>query len=366
MRQIVAKTVLHRDVGGDCAAMHTRCSQSRVDRGAAANHCCVAMMKAAVMSGYGAPSVLALRDVSAPAPKDDEILVRVRASTVSSGDARVRAANFPGGFEVIARLVFGWTKPRQPVLGVDVAGVVEAVGKTVVDFRPGDEVFGMSGMGMGAHAELCVISSKGCIARKPAGLSFEQSAALTFGGTTVLDFFRRARLARGERVLVNGASGAVGVAAIQLAKHLGAHVTAVCSARNFELVESLGADQVIDYNARDFADGREQWDVVMDTVGNAPYRRSKRALRDRGRLLLVLATLRDIVTAPWFSWTSKHRVIAGPVEERREYVETLAELAREGRIRAVIDQEFALERIAEAHAVVDSGRKRGSVVLRVS
>lgn len=318
------------------------------------------------MSEYGAPSVLALREVSPPKISDDAVLVRVRASTVSSGDARVRAANFPGGFSLIARLVFGWRRPKQPVLGVDVAGVIEAVGADVRDFRVGDEVFGMCGTRMGAHAELCALSTKGCIAKKPAELTFEQAAALTFGGTTALDFFRRAKIVRGERLLVNGASGSVGVAAIQLAKDRGAHVTAVCSEKNFALVRSLGADATIDYNTRDFTDGSEQWDLVMDTVGNAPYPRAKRALADGGRLLLVLSTLGDLFTAPWYSLTSPHRVIAGPVEERREYGETLAKLAREGRVRAVIDEEFSLERIAEAHALVDTGRKRGNVVVRVS
>lgn len=278
----------------------------------------------------------------------------------------MRAANFPPGFGLIARLMFGWRRPKQPVLGVDVAGVVEAVGSDVRDFRVGEEVFGMSGTRMGAHAELCALSTKGCIAKKPSELSFEHAAALTFGGTTALDFYRRAKLARGERVLVNGASGSVGVAAVQIAKHMGAHVTAVCSARNAELVRGLGADEVIDYNTREFADGTSKWDVVMDTVGNAGYPRSKRALADGGRLLLVLGTLGDLFTAPWYTLTSRHKVIAGPVEERREYVETLAELAREGRIRAVIDEEFSLDHIAEAHALVDTGRKRGSVVVRVS
>ncbi|MBZ5713819.1 NAD(P)-dependent alcohol dehydrogenase [Nannocystis pusilla] len=322
-------------------------------------------MRAAIQTSFGAPSVLELREVSAPACGDDEVLVRVRASTVSVGDARVRAMRVPRGFGWISRLVFGWSRPRRPILGVDVAGTIEAVGAKVQGFAPGDEVFALNGK-MGGHAELCAISTKGAVAHKPRSLSHEQAAALTFGGTTALDFLRRAKLARGERVLVNGASGAVGTAAVQLAKHRGAHVTGVCSGGNLELVRSLGADEVIDYRERDFAAASERYDVILDAVGNAPYARCERVLSERGRLLLVVAGLPEMLSALWINATTRRRVIAGPAAVHGEDVRTLAALAESGALRPVIERTFSLEQIRDAHALVDAGHKRGAVVVRVS
>lgn len=323
-------------------------------------------MRAAIQTGFGAPGVLELREVAPPACGDDEVLVRVRASTVSAGDARMRGRNLPRGFGWISRLALGWSRPRRPILGVDVAGTVVAVGAKVKDFAVGDDVFGMNGMRMGGHAELCAVSTRGALAHKPASLSFEQAAALTFGGTTALDFFRRGKLARGERVLVNGAAGAVGTAAVQLARHRGAHVTGVCSSNNVELVRSLGADVVIDYREQDFAATGERYDVVMDTVGNAPYARSQRVLTERGRLLLVIAGLPEILGSLWINATTRRTVVAGPCGERSEDVRTLAALAESGALRPVIDHTFSLEQIRDAHARVDSGRKRGAVVVQVT
>lgn len=323
-------------------------------------------MRAAIQTGFGAPDVVELREVPAPACDADELLVRVRASTVSAGDARVRAMRVPRGFGWISRLVFGWSRPRRPILGVDVAGTIEAVGAKVQGFSVGDEVFALNGARMGGHAELCVISTKGAVARKPPSLSHEQAAALTFGGTTALDFLRRAKLGRGERVLVNGASGAVGSAAVQLAKHRGAHVTGVCSGDNVELLRSLGADEVIDYRERDFTATSERYDVILDAVGNAPYARCERVLSEGGRLLLVVASLPEMLSALWINATTRRKVIAGPVGENGEDVRTLAALAESGALQPVIDRTFSLEQIRDAHALVDSGRKRGAVIVRVS
>jgi NADPH:quinone reductase-like Zn-dependent oxidoreductase len=247
-------------------------------------------VKAIVYERYGAPDVLELRQVPKPAPKADEVLIAIVATTVSSADWRVRSMAMPKGFGAMARLVFGISKPRQPILGAELAGVVESIGSAVTRFKPGDEVFALTA-GMGCHAEYRCLRETAAIAHKPRELSFEQAAALAFGGSTALEFFRRAKLQPGERVLVNGASGCVGSAAVQIAKHFGAHVTAVCSAANFELVKSIGADAVLDYARTDFTQTGETYDVILDAAGTAPYSRCKGALTERGRLLLVLATL---------------------------------------------------------------------------
>jgi NADPH:quinone reductase-like Zn-dependent oxidoreductase len=323
------------------------------------------MMKAIVQDRYGAPDVLALREVERPSVGPRDVLIEVRASAVNSGDARLRAMRVPGGMGLFARLAFGLFAPRTPTLGAELSGVVREVGSAVTRWRAGDEVFALSGMRMGAHAEFCALPEDACIARKPAGLPFADAAALAFGGTTALDFFRRAKLAKGEELLVYGASGAVGTAAIQLAHHAGARVTAVCSAGNAALVRELGADRVIDYRAEDFTKSDARYDVVMETVGALSFRQCERVLRPRGRLLLVSASMGQMLSAPWFNATTDKRVIAGPVTERVEDVEALAHMVAAGTYRAVIDRRYTLEQIAEAHTYVDTGRKKGSVVVTI-
>ncbi|MFO0548665.1 MAG: NAD(P)-dependent alcohol dehydrogenase [Polyangiaceae bacterium] len=323
-------------------------------------------MKAAVYEHYGPPSVVALREVADPVPRDDELLVEVRATTVSSGDARLRALRTPPGFALLTRLVMGVFAPRRRTLGVELAGVVAAVGSRVSRFAVGDEIVAMTGARMGAHAELCVISEREPIVHKPRGLTFEQAAALSFGGHSALDFLRRGALARGERLLIIGATGAVGSAAVQLAKHTGARVTAVCSAANAELARSLGADEVIDYAKKDCLAGSELYDVIMDTVGDVSFGRARRSLAPRGRLLFVAAGLPTILAgvarAPFYG----QRVVAGPALGRVEDLATLADLAEQGVYTPVIDRVVPFADITEAHARVDSGHKRGSVVITMS
>lgn len=322
-------------------------------------------MQAAVVTRYGAPDVLALRDVARPTPGPRDLLIRVRATTVSSGDARVRARRVPEGMGLLMRLALGWSAPRQPVLGTECAGVVEAVGAEVTRFRAGDAVVAFPGAAMGAHAGYVCVREDGPVAPKPEALSWEEAASLLFGGTTALHYLREARVKPGQRVLVLGASGAVGVAAVQLARIDGAEVTAVCSASNAELVRGLGAARVIDYGAEDFTRGDARWDVVMDCVGATDYARCRRVLAPGGRLLRVVCGLAGQMAAPFQGRLSGHRVIAGVTPERPEDVRHLVELAREGTYRAVIDATVPLARIAEAHARVDSGRKRGSVVVAI-
>lgn len=320
-------------------------------------------MKAVVYERYGGPEVVGVRDVPDPVPGDREAVVRVRATTVESGDARIRALRVPAGFGLPVRLVFGLWRPRRQILGLVFAGEVVAVGAKVTKLAVGDEIFGQS-VEMGCHAELHVVREDAAFARKPPSLSWEHAAALPFGGQTTLDFFRRGAVRSGERVLVVGASGAVGVAAVQIAKHhLGCDVTAVCSGRNADLVRSLGADRVIDYTRQDFTALGESWDVIVDTANTAPFRRSGRALREGGRLLAVLATLPEMLAAPWVRLTTRKRVVAGTGPERAEDLRLLAELATAGKIRPVVREVFPFSRASEAHARVDSGRKVGTAVL---
>lgn len=322
-------------------------------------------MKAMVYERYGPPDVLELKEIAKPTPKANEILIKIRATTVTSGDWRARSLDVPAGFGLISRLVFGLLKPRKPVLGTELAGDVESVGKDVTTFQVGDEVFAFSGIGMGCHAQYKCMPEDGAVALKPAHLTYEQAAALSFGGTTALDFFRRANLQSGEKVLVNGASGGVGTAAVQLAKHFGADVTGVCSTPNMAWVKSLGANPVIDYTRTDFTENGDTYDVIVDTAGTAPFCRSKGSLKEGGRLLLVLGRLTDMLRIPWVSMTSHKRIIAGPAAERAEDLRFLAELAEAGDFKPIIDRRYPFEEIAEAHRYVDTGRKKGNVVITV-
>lgn len=323
-------------------------------------------MKGIVYKQYGPPEVLRMCEVPKPIPGDHELLIRVRATTVSAADWRVRSLKMPLGFGLPGRLVFGISAPRQPFLGVELAGDVEAVGKAVTSFKVGDQVFAFPGGSMGAYAEYKCMPANGAVAIKPSNLSYEQAAALCFGGSTMLDFFRRGALRNGERVLVNGASGAVGTAAVQLAKHFGAHVTGVCSTANLPLVESIGADQMLDYTRHDFTKSGETYDVIVDTVGNAPFARCGSSLSCGGRLLLVLAGLPEILRAPWHTLTSGKKVIAGPAAERNEYLHQLAELAAAGKFLPVIDRCYSFEQMVAAHRYVDQGHKRGNVVITLA
>ncbi|MCG5056140.1 MAG: NAD(P)-dependent alcohol dehydrogenase [Myxococcales bacterium] len=319
-------------------------------------------MKVAYVSRYGPPEVVTFREVPTPSPGRGEVLVRVMATAVTSGDWRVRSGIMPRGFGALRGVALGFQGPRHPVLGTDAAGIIAAVGDKVTAFRVGEPVVAFPGSALGAHAECLVMPAAGRLAPKPPQLTFEEAAALPFGAMTALDFLRRGQLKAGERVLVNGASGNVGTAALQLAKHAGAHVTAVTSARNADLVSALGADHVIDYASADFAH-RGEYDIIVDTVGNAGYARVKPILAKGGRLLAVLADLPAMLRAPFVRGPLRHRVIAGPCAETPALLREVCELAAQGALRPVIDQRFAFENLVDAYRVVDSGRKRGSVVV---
>ena len=321
----------------------------------------MSLMKAIVYERYGPPDVLELRDIDKPTPKGNEVLIKIHATTVTSGDWRVRSLTMPVGFGLIARLVLGVSRPRKHILGTELAGEIESVGKEVRKFKAGDQVFAFPGAAMGCYAEYRCMPEDGPVARKPPNLTYDEAAALSFGGTTALDFFRRGKLQSGETVLVNGASGGVGTAAVQLARHFGAEVTGVCSAANMELVRSLGATHVIDYTKVDFTRNGETYDIIVDTVGTAPFSRCKDSLKKGGRLLLVVGALPAILQIPWVSMTSSKKIIGGPA--RTEDLPFLAKLAEAGEFRPVIDRRYPFEQIVEAHRYLDTGRKKGNVII---
>lgn len=323
-------------------------------------------MKAALYHRYGPPNVVAIAEVPKPIAKPNEVLIRIRATTVTSGDWRARSLQLPPGFGFMGRLVFGILGPRQPVLGTELAGVVEAVGPAVTRFKVGDAVFAFPGARYGSHAEYRTMPEDGLIALKPANLSFEEAAALSFGGTTVLRPLRdKIGIRPGDKVLVVGASGGVGTAAVQIARHLGAEVTGVCSTVNVELVRSLGAGKVVDYTSEDFAQSGDSWDVIIDTTGSAPFARCEPVLRPGGRLLIILGSFADVAGLRRPSKVSGKTVIAEVAKITVQDLRDLAQLASIGAYRPIIDRSYPLELAAEAHAYVDTGRKRGNVVLSV-
>jgi NADPH:quinone reductase-like Zn-dependent oxidoreductase len=321
-------------------------------------------MKAAVIRRYGPPHVVKIEQIPRPIPGPNDVLIRVRASTVSSADWRLRSLSMPYGFGLAGRLALGLTAPRRKILGSELSGDVVAIGAAVRNFSFGDAVVAYPGLKLGAHAEYVRMSANGAIVRKPDALSYTSAAALAFGGSTALDFFRRGALQTGESVLINGASGTVGSAMVQLAVAAGAHVTAVCSGANVELMKQIGAARTIDYTQVDFVSECIRYDVIADTVGNAPYARVRHALAPRGRLLMVLATLPEMLRAPWVNSTSQHRIVSGPAAERLDDLRALVAMAADGRFTPLIDSCYSLDEIAIAHARVETKKKRGSVVIR--
>lgn len=313
-------------------------------------------MRAAVVERYGPPEVARVIEVPDPVPGAGDVVVRVAAAAVTSGDARIRGARFPAGFGPFARLGLGLTRPRRRVLGLCFSGVVVAVGKDVTGVAAGDEVAGMSGARMGAHAELVAVPARRVVP-KPAGVSHEQAAGVLFGGTTALFYLRdKAEVRPGVSVLVNGASGAVGTNAVQLARHLGAAVTAVTSARNLALVERLGAERVVDHTATDVAGLADRFDVVLDAVGNLGTARGRGLVAPGGVLLLPVASLGETIRA-------RGPVRAGSAPERAADFAELLGLVGRGELEVVLDEVLPLADIAAAYRRVDSGRKVGNVVV---
>jgi NADPH:quinone reductase-like Zn-dependent oxidoreductase len=319
-------------------------------------------MRAWMCRAYGPPERLTLESVARPVPRAGEVRVRIRATTVSSGDWRIRGLDLPRGFGAFGRLAFGLLRPRRPVLGSEFSGVVDAVAADVTAFAPGDAVVGFPGLAMGCHAEYRTMRADAALVDKPGNLSFEEAASLCFGGTTALHFLRRAGLLAGERILVLGAAGAVGSAMVQLARQRGAVVTAVTGAANLDLVRSLVAAETVDRESTDFYELGARFDVVADTVGASDFARCAKLLDEGGRYLAIAADLKGMFAHR----IGTKRSIAGPASERVADVAELARLAEAGTFRPVVGGVFPFDRLPEAHVLAASGRKRGSAVVQVS
>ncbi|MEH6839749.1 NAD(P)-dependent alcohol dehydrogenase [Priestia megaterium] len=300
-------------------------------------------MKAMVCTKYGKPDVLQLQEVEKPIPKENEILIKIYATTVTSGDCRVRSFNSPLLLWLPMRIVLGLRKPRKSILGVELAGEVEEVGKNVTRFKKGDQLFAMTGMKFGGYAEYICLPEKGTIAVKPENVTHEEAASISFGGTTALHFFRKGNIQAGQKVIIYGASGAVGTAAVQLASYYGAEVTGVCSAKNSELVKSLGADRVIDYQHENFIEKEDRYDLIFDAVGKITKNQCKEALALNGRFVSVEGQ--------------------GISKVQTKDLLLLKKLMEEGQIKSVIDRCYSLEQIPEAHEYVETGRKIGNVAV---
>lgn len=325
-------------------------------------------MKAIVYEEYGPPEVLQLKEVEKPTPKDNEVLIKIHATTVTTGDANMRDFVFvPAGFGLMSRLMFGIRKPRKQILGVELAGEIEAVGNDVTRFKPGDQVFGIDGMAIGAYAEYKTMGEDRGLTTKPANLSYEEAAAIPNGALTSWTFLKKmANIQSGQKVLINGASGSLGTAGVQIAKHFGAEVTGVCSTANLELVKSLGADKVIDYTKEDFTQSGATYDIIFDTVGKISFSACKNALKPKGLFLAGSGGAPEFIQMLWTSLTGGKKVKAGVSSESQDDLNAIKELVEAGAIRPVIDRRYPLEDMVEAHRYVDTGRKKGNVVITVA
>ncbi len=317
-------------------------------------------MKAIELSKYGAPEFLQMKEVEKPSPKENEILIKIHASSVSSGDARMRRAD-----PFVIRLIFGFKRPRRPILGVVVAGEIEAIGTSVSKYKIGDQVFGSSGMNFGAHAEYVSVPEDAVLALKPCNMSYEEAAAIPFGATASMHFLRTANIQQDQKVLIYGASGALGTLAVQLAKNYGAEVTAVCSTPNVELMKSLGAHYVIDYTQEDFTRNGKKYDVIFDTIGKSSLRKALKSLSDNGYLLLASAGIGTMIGGSFKSMFIKKKIVSGVIKETVKDMNFFKQLIEKGSLKAVIDRTYPLEQIAEAHAYVDKGHKKGNVIISV-
>lgn len=304
-------------------------------------------MKAVIYEKYGSPKVLQLKDIQKPRPKDDEILVKIYAATVTSGDIRLRSSDFPPLFWLPARLLFGLFKPKKKILGHELAGIVEEIGKNVTKFNVGDSVFGTTTLlKTGSYAEYICLPQKwksGVIGLKPANLNYQEAAAMPVGAMTAIFLLDKANLSKGQNVLIYGASGSVGSYAVQIASQKGSRVTGVCSTSNFEMVKSLGAESLIDYNKEDYAKGKEKFDIIFDAVGKTKKSKAKKVLKTGGSFVSV-----NMLT-----------------KEKDENLQLIKEMAENEQLKPFIDRYFKLDEIVKAHEYVDKGRKRGNVVIEI-
>jgi len=327
-------------------------------------------MKAIVWTKYGGPETLQLREIEKPTPRDNEIRIKIHATTVTAGDCEARSLSLYFWLRLLVRIYIGLRKPKRvTVLGQELAGEVESVGKDVKLFQINDQVFAALGFPLGAYAEYICLpeESKGgkeaIVAIKPANITYEEAAAVPTGGLNALHFLRKGSIQSGQKVLIYGASGSIGTFAIQIANYFGAEVTGVCSTTNFELVKSLGANKVIDYTKEDFSESGETYDVIFDALGKSSFSGCIRSLKKKGILLLANPRPSQIVRGRWISMTSGKKVITELAKHRIEDLIYLKELIEAGKLKSVIDRSYPLEQMVEAHSYVDKGHKKGNVVI---
>ncbi|TFG62675.1 MAG: NAD(P)-dependent alcohol dehydrogenase [Spirochaetales bacterium] len=328
-------------------------------------------MKAIVYENYGPPEVLQLKEVEKPVPKDNEVLIKIHATTVSAGDVNARDFTFvPPGLGFLARLMLGFRKPKINILGGVLSGEIEEAGKDVKHFKKGDQVFGIDGDGLGAYAEYKCMPEGRALAIKPDNMTYEEAAAVPFGGLTALYFLKdKGNIHSGQKVLVRGASGSVGSFAVQFAKYFGAEVTGVCSTANVEIVKSLGAGKVIDYTKEDFTRSGETYDIILDTVvGRTSFSACRNSLKKNGLYLAVAGGLKELIQMPWTSVFGSRKVIfgGGSACEKKENMLFIKELIEAGKLTAVIDRRYPMEQIVEAHRHVEKGHKKGITAITVA
>ena len=327
-------------------------------------------MKAIICKKWGPPDVLALKEVEKPIPKDNEVLIKVHAATVTAGDCELRSLKFPLLMQVLARIGFGFRGPRKKILGQELAGEIESIGKDVKRFSTGDQVFAHAGFGMGAYAEYKRMPAEpkgmgGLLAIKPANMTYEQAAAVPTGGLEALHFLRKANIQKGQKVLINGAGGSIGTSAIQLAKYYEAEVTGVDSTKKLDMLCSIGADHVIDYTKEDFTKSGETYDVIFDVVGKSSFSGSIRSLNENGFYLIANPSRSSKVQGRRTSRRSSKKVIVGGTIHTIDDLQFLRDLIEDGKIQSVIDKRYPLEETAEAHRYVETGQKKGNVVISI-
>ncbi len=328
-------------------------------------------MKAIVSAEYGSPDVLRLQEVPKPMPRDNEISIRIYATSVNYGDLIGRnfkaisptEFNMPFLFWLLAKLSFGLTKPKITILGSEFSGEVEATGNDVTLFKKGDQVFGYLGQNMGAYAEYVCMPEDGCVAIKPANMTCEEAAVVPYGAIMALNLLTKVKVQPGNKVLVNGASGGIGSAAVQIAKYFGADVTGVCGTPRLEFVKALGADRVIDYTKEDFTQNGETYDLIFDILGRSSFSRCKRSLTKNGRYLLASFKMKQLMQMLWTSRVGTRKVICAIAPGSTEDLNAVKALIEAGKLKAIIDKCYPLEQAAEAHRYVETGHKRGTIVI---
>jgi NADPH:quinone reductase-like Zn-dependent oxidoreductase len=328
-------------------------------------------MKAIILTEYGSPDVLRLMEVEKPSTKDNEILIKVCASSVNFGDLIVRnfkaitpkKFHMPFLFWLIGRISFGWKKPRIKIPGSEFSGIIESTGKNVTLFKKGDPVFGYLGPRMGAYAEYLVMPENGILVLKPDNISFEEAAAIPYGGIMAFNLLKNNKIQPGQKILINGASGGIGPAILQIAKYFGANVTGVCGTLRMDFIRSLGADNVIDYSKEDFTQNDEKYDIIIDILGKAPFSKCKNSLKPYGKLIYVSFKMKQVFQMIRTSFGSGRKVICAILGEKPDDLKFIKKLIEEGKYKPIIDKCFPLEKTSEAHWYIEKGKKKGNVII---